>query len=179
MPPSRPGLRRPDDGWASPGELSILRGEALLHDGVLPIPFLGTTWARRGGAYWARRVGATALLALLTLVTGGLSAGFALGLRSGGAPAAVVALYASTALIGVWTGSRLARRAPIDDSRERPRMVFVGGLGALVLTPIAAGVCLAVLAGTLGRDFLGERRARELTAGWQAEKPARRRDRRP
>ena len=54
--------RKVDDGH----DLARLRILARLHDGVVPVPFLGDTWLDRGAAYWRRRIGAVVLLMVLT-----------------------------------------------------------------------------------------------------------------
>jgi len=50
-----------------------------LHGGVVPVPFLGTTWRQRGGPYWRRRVGAVVLF-LVLLIFGGRNASASLGI---------------------------------------------------------------------------------------------------
>jgi hypothetical protein len=140
---------------------------ARLHGGVVPVPFLGTTWRQRGPAYWRRRAGAVTLFAMLTLVVGVIAAGFTVGIVKGtGARPIGIALamvYDLTVLLGLRTGLRQVARAP-DDRRGAPRVVFPAGCLAFVIAPFAVGVCLAVLGSMFGRDFIGERRAREVTA---------------
>jgi hypothetical protein len=139
-----------------------LRIEARLHGGVVPVPFLGTTWQERGGAYWRRRVGAVALFLLLTAIVGGIATGFTVGiLRGAGVIPAVI--YDLTLLPGVWMGLHQIGRAPMA-GRGAPRVVYPAGCLAFVVAPFALGVCLAVLGAMFGRDFIGERRAREVTA---------------
>ena len=120
-------------------------------------------WQQRGGAYWRRRVGAVALFLLLTAVVGGIAAGFTVGiLRGAGVVPAVI--YDLTLLPGVWVGLRQLGRAPLN-RRGAPRVVYPAGCLAFVVAPFAVGICLAVLGAMFGRDFIGERRAREVTAG--------------
>ncbi len=140
-----------------------LRIEARLHGGVVPVPFLGTTWQQRGGAYWRRRVGAVALFLLLTAIVGGIAAGFTVGIVKGAGPIAG-AIYGLTLLPGIWVGARQVGRAPLAGRGGAPRVVYPAGCLAFVVAPFALGVCLAVLAAMFGRDFIGEARARELTA---------------
>ena len=78
-----------------------LRAEARLHDGVLPVPFLGRTWRTRGGAYWRRRVGAVLLMLLLLALVGGMAVGFTIGIVGAGDDAlriALAMLYGLTAV---------------------------------------------------------------------------------
>jgi hypothetical protein len=49
-------------------------------------------------------------------------------------------------------------------SARRPARRVPAGCLAFVVAPFALGVCLAVLGAMFGRDFIGERRAREVTA---------------
>lgn len=139
-----------------------LRIEARLHGGVVPVPFLGTTWQERGGAYWRRRVGAVALFLLLTAIVGGIAAGFTVGVLKGAGVIPAV-IYGLTLLPGVWVGLRQIGRAPLA-GRGAPRVVYPAGCLAFVVAPFAFGVCLTVLGAMFGRDFIGERRAREVTA---------------
>src|SRR5689334_15513272 len=97
-----------------------LRAEARLHDGVIPVPFLGQTWRTRGAAYWRRRVGAVILMALLLALAGGMAVAFTIGIIGDGDDAiriALAVLYASTAVAGVRTGVRKIAAAPLDDRR--------------------------------------------------------------
>ena len=155
--------------WADTGELLDLWLEAGDHGGVVPVPFLGTTWADRGAAYWRRRIGAALLMALLTLSAGFMASGFTYSFVKDGVLIAVA--YGSTSLLGIRTGLRLVRRAPIDDSQERASVIFGGGIGALIFSPFALGLVLVILLSMLRRDFPGERRARELTEQWRTERP--------
>jgi len=149
---------------AAPDETTQrLRIEARLHGGVVPVPFLGTTWQQRGGAYWRRRAGAVALFLLLTAIVGGIAAGFTVGiLRGAGVVPAVI--YDLTLLPGVWMGLHQVGRAPLN-ARRAARVAYPAGCLAFVVAPFALGASLAVLAAMFGRDFIGERRARDVTAG--------------
>jgi hypothetical protein len=140
-----------------------LRIAARLHGGVIPVPFLGTTWQRRGGAYWRRRVGAVLLFTVLLAVAGGMAVGFGLGIAGGGHSAARITLaicYALTAIPGVLLGLRTVANAPLDTSRSTPTTVVPIGVLALALAPFGTGLVLAMLLSMFGRDFIGERRAR-------------------
>jgi hypothetical protein len=140
-----------------------LRIEARLHGGVVPVPFLGTTWQQRGGAYWRRRVGAVALFLLLTVIVGFIAAGFTVGIAKG-AGAVPAVIYDLTLLPGIWVGARQVGRAPLSGRGGAPRVVYPAGCLAFVIAPFALGVCLAVLGSMFGPNFIGERRAREVTA---------------
>jgi hypothetical protein len=142
-----------------------LRIAARLHGGVVPVPFLGTTWQRRGGPYWRRRVGAVVLFVVLLAVVGGMAVGFGLGIAGGGHSAGRIVLalvYALTAIPGVLLGLRTVANAPLDTSRSRPTMVAPIGVLALALAPFGAGLVLVLLLSMFGRDFIGERRARNF-----------------
>ena len=145
-----------------------LRIAARLHGGVIPVPFLGTTWQRRGGPYWRRRVGAALLFIVLLAVVGGLAVGFGLGIAGGGHSAARITLavcYALTAIPGVLVGLRTVANAPLDTSRSAPTTVVPIGALALALAPFGTGLVLALLLSMFGRDFIGERRARDADLG--------------
>lgn len=145
-----------------------LRIEARLHGGVVPVPFLGTTWRQRGAPYWRRRVGAVVLFLVLLAFVGGMAVGFGLGIAGGGHSATRIVLamvYALTAIPGVLLGLRMVANAPIDSSRSAPTTVAPIGLAALALAPFGTGLVLALLLSMFGRDFIGERRARSITAG--------------
>jgi len=142
-----------------------LRIEARLHGGVVPVPFLGTTWQQRGGPYWRRRVGAVLLFLVLLAIVGGLAVGFGLGIAGGGQHAGrlvLALLYALTAVPGVILGLRTVASAPLDTSRSRPTTVVPIGLLALALAPFGAGLVVVLLLSMFGRDFIGERRARGI-----------------
>lgn len=143
-----------------------LRAAARLHNGVIPVPFLGQTWQTRGAAYWRRRVGAVVLMLLLLALVGGMAAGFTIGIAGDGDDAiriALAVLYALTAVLGVRTGLRAIAAAPLDSRRGGPGTVFPNGLLALVLAPFGTGLVLTILLAMFGRDFIGERRAREMS----------------
>jgi hypothetical protein len=143
-----------------------LRYQARQHGGVVPVPFLGVTWPARGGAYWRRRVGAVVLVLLGLGLVGGMATGFTIGIVGDGHDVVRIVLavaYDLTALLGVRAGRRIVALAPLDERSAGPRTFFPSGLLALVLAPFGAGLVLTVLLAMLGRDFLGERRAREVS----------------
>jgi len=143
-----------------------LRAEARLHDGVIPVPFLGRTWPARGAAYWRRRVGAVALMLLALALVGGMAIGFTIGMVGDGDDAiriALAVLYDLTAVLGVRSGLRMIAAAPLTDRRGGPGTFFPNGLLAFVLAPFGTGLVLTILLAMFGRDFLGERRAREMS----------------
>jgi hypothetical protein len=143
-----------------------LRAEARLHGGVVPVPFLGRTWPARGAAYWRRRVGAVVLMLLALALVGGMAAGFTIGIVGDGDDAvriALAVLYDLTAVLGVRSGLRVIAAAPLTDRRGGPGTFFPNGLLAFVLAPFGTGLVLTVLLAMFGRDFLGERRAREMS----------------
>jgi hypothetical protein len=155
--------RRPD-----PDLDTRLRLQARLHGGVIPVPFLGPTWQARGGAYWRRRTGAVLLFVLALVLAGGMATGFTIGIVGDGHDAVrlVIAVgYCLTALAGVRAGLRMIARAPLDDRGGGPRTVFPSGVLALVLAPYGTGLVLTLLLAMFGRDFIGERRAREMSRG--------------
>src|SRR3954452_1542232 len=95
-----------------------LRIEARLHDGVIPVPFLGQTWPARGPAYWRRRVGAVVLMLLALALVGGMAVGFTIGIVGAGDDViriAIAVLYDLTAIAGVRSGLRMIAAAPLDD----------------------------------------------------------------
>jgi hypothetical protein len=145
-----------------------LRIAARLHGGVVPVPFLGITWQRRGGPYWRRRVGAVLLFVVLLAVVGGMAVGFGLGIAGdghSGTRIVLTVLYALTAVPGVLLGLRTVANAPLDTSRSAPTTVAPIGLLALALAPFGAGLVLVMLLSMFGRDFIGERRARTIDLG--------------
>ena len=144
-----------------------LRLLARMHDGVVPVPFLGTTWRARGGAYWRRRAGAVVLFLLALGLVGGMAVGFTLGIAGNGhQPLRLVAAvaYDLTALYGVRVGLRKLAEAPLDERGGTPRTFVPNGFLALVLAPFGTGLVLTMLLAMFRRDFIGERRAREATA---------------
>ena len=143
-----------------------LRAEARLHGGVLPVPFLGRTWQTRGAAYWRRRVGAVVLMLLALALVGGMAVGFTIGIVGAGDDVfriALAVLYGLTALAGVRAGRRVIAAAPLTDRRGGPGTFFPNGLLAFVLAPFGTGLVLTILLAMVGRDFLGERQAREMS----------------
>jgi hypothetical protein len=144
-----------------------LRVQARLHDGVVPVPFLGTSWQTRGGSYWRRRVGAVLLFLLALALVGGMAVGFTLGIVGDGQDTVrVVAaiVYALTAVLGVRTGLRMLANAPLDERGGAPRTFAPNGLLALILAPYGTGLVLTMLLAMFAPDFIGERRAREVSA---------------
>jgi hypothetical protein len=142
-----------------------LKAMAFLNDGVVPVPFLGTTWLHRGPAYWSRRVGAVLLILLVGAIVTTLATGFTIGIYGGGAsPARVVltVVYALCVVPGLLIGRRTIARAPLSDQSRRS-VAAPSGVIAVVLAPFATGVVLYVLLAMFGRDFIGERRAREAS----------------
>jgi hypothetical protein len=141
-----------------------LRRAARLNGGVVPVPFLGQTWPARGGAYWRRRVGAVLLFLLLLGLIGGMAVGFTIGIVGDGhnvIRVVLAVLYDLTAVVGVRLGLRLIARAPLDDRKGGPGTHVPVGPLAFVLAPFGTGLVLTMLVAMLGRDFIGERRARE------------------
>lgn len=146
----------------SPGERAELRLAAYRHGGTVPVPFVGTTWYRHDGRYWARRCLAWLTLLLCAALCAALTAGFALGIAGSpahGAKLAGAAAYCCTVVPGAVLGIRAARRGPWRQGRA----VQAGGCAAVLLAPLAAGFCLGYLALTLGREFPGESHARAFT----------------
>jgi|SRR5882724_11927615 hypothetical protein len=144
-----------------------LRLLARLHDGVVPVPFLGTTWQARGGAYWRRRVGAVVVFVLALGLVGGMAVGFTIGIAGDGHNPLRVAgaiAYDLTAVFGVRAGLRKLAEAPLDERGGTPRTFVPNGFLALVLAPLGTGLVLTMLLAMFRRDFIGERRAREATA---------------
>ena len=161
-----------DDGHPRKGEgdpdLARLRIRARLHDGVVPVPFLGTTWQQHGAAYWRRRIGAVFLLTMLTLFVGAIAAAFTAGIVAGVGhqPAGVVVgiIYALVAVPGFVVGRQRAAKAPLDSRAVAPRTALPSGCLAFAFAPFSVGLALAVVLSMFGHDFMGEGRAREITA---------------
>jgi hypothetical protein len=85
------------------------------HDGVAPLPFVGTTWQTRGARYWCRRALAWLTLIFCTALCGGLAAGVTVGILHGvhGVVGAVIAgVYWATIIPGLLYGARMARVNP-------------------------------------------------------------------
>jgi hypothetical protein len=125
-------------------------------------------WQQRGAAYWRRRVGAVVLLLVLTVFVGAIAAGFTAGIIAGVGrqPAGVVVstLYALFAVPGFVVGRRRVAKAPLDSRSRAPGTALPSGCLAFVFAPFSVGLSVAVLLSMFGRDFTGERRAREATA---------------
>jgi hypothetical protein len=99
-------------------------------------------------------------------LVGGMAVGFTIGIIGDGDDAIRIALaviYCLTAILGVRTGLRMVAQAPLDDRTGGPGTAFPNGILALVLAPYGTGVLITLLIAMLGRDFLGERRARQIT----------------
>jgi len=152
-------------------ELLRLRAEARSHGGVVPVPFLGTTWQERGAAYWRRRIAAVVLFVLLTLFVGSIAAGFTVAILTGTGhgPLAVVlaVVYDLTAVLGFIAGSRRVAAAPATGRGGAPRTFVPFGCLAFVLAPFGTGLCLAVLLSMFGHSFTGVELAREITESIQ------------
>jgi hypothetical protein len=148
-------------------DVARLRIRARLHDGVIPVPFLGTTWQQRGAAYWRRRSGAFVLLIVLTAFAGAIAAAFTGGIIAGvghqPAGVAVGIVYALVAVPGFVVGRRRAAKAPLDSRAVAPRTALPSGCLAFVSAPFSVGLALAVVLSMFGHDFMGEGRAREVT----------------
>ncbi|NJC69604.1 hypothetical protein HC031_07705 [Planosporangium thailandense] len=149
-------------------QLLRLRAQAQMNGGVVPVPFLGTTWQQRGPAYWRRRIGAVVLFVFLTIFVGAFAVAFTLGILegTGHGPLGVVlaVLYDLTAVLGFGYGLRAVAKAPVIGRAWMPRVVVPIGCLAFVLMPFDTGLCLAMLLSMFGRDFMGEARARQITA---------------
>lgn len=144
-----------------------LRMTARLHDGVVPVPFLGTTWQTRGGSYWRRRIGAVVVFLMALALVGGMAVGFTLGIA--GDRHDVVRMFAAivydlTAVLGVRAGRRKLAQAPLDERGTTPRTFVPNGVLALILAPYGTALVLTMLLAMFSHDFIGERRAREVTA---------------
>jgi hypothetical protein len=130
------------------------------------VPFLGTTWQTRGPAYGRRRIGAVVLFLPVLALVGGMAVGFTIDVVGDGYDAIGIALavvYDPTTIAGVRSGPRKIATAPLDDRSGGPRTFFPNGLLALVLAPYGTDLILTTLLAMLGRDFIGERRAREVS----------------
>jgi hypothetical protein len=145
---------------------------------------LGTTWYERGFSYWARRIGATivlaALVALWTVIVGAIihHTGPA------GSPAFIAILTAEivvSLVTGVWEFRRnWAHPSPWtsrDDDRTRTAGAWAGSLGSLIRTGnVLAGFVIGILAllsyggilaafvMSLARELPSERAARQRFA---------------
>jgi hypothetical protein len=143
-----------------------LRLAARLNGGIIPVPFLGTTWQTRRAPYWWRRIGASFVFLLLLAVVGAMAVGFTIGIIGDGHDVIRVifaVLYALTALLGVRTALHMIADAPVDDRVGTPRTFAANGLLALVLAPFGTGLVLTFLLASFGRDFIGERTARQAS----------------
>lgn len=152
---------------SKPDEATIrLRMTARLHGGVVPVPFLGTTWQTRSGSYWRRRVGAVIVFVLALALIGGMAVGFTLGIagdRHDVVRVIAAIAYDLTAVLGVRTGLRKLAQAPLDERGGAPRTFVPSGVLALILAPYGTGLVLTMLLAMFSHDFIGERRAREIS----------------
>ncbi|MFI7601988.1 hypothetical protein [Actinoplanes sp. NPDC049681] len=143
-----------------------LRLQARLNNGVVPVPFLGQTWQSRGSSYWRRRLGAVIVFLAALALVGGMAIGFTIGIvGAGDNPLRLVlaAVYDLTVVLGVRSGLRKIADAPLDTPAGTPRTFVPNGLLALALAPYGTGLIATMLIAMFGRDFLGERRAREIS----------------
>jgi hypothetical protein len=144
-----------------------LRLQARLHDGVVPVPFLGATWQTRNASYWRRRVGAVVVFLLALGLVGGMAVGFTIGIlgdRHDAVRVTIAIAYDLTAVLGVRSGLRTIANAPLDERSGAPRTFAPNGLLALVLAPYGTGLIAVMLIAMFRHDFIGERRARDITA---------------
>jgi hypothetical protein len=149
-----------------------MRLMARRHDGVVPVPFLGTTWPTRGGSYWWRRIGAVVVFVLALALVGGMAVGFTLGIagdRHDVVRVIAAIVYDLTAVLGVRAGLRKLAQAPLDERGGTPRTFVPNGVLALVLAPYGTGLVLTMLLAMFSHDFIGERRAREVSATMAAK----------
>jgi hypothetical protein len=142
---------------------------------IEPVKLLGTTWYRRGPAYWARRVGLSLVYLLLAVGGGALSV---LLLRAFWVdPTAPIAVRIGATVVGVvatvWmavTTVRAYQRAERTTVRPR-RRVLTGVLGyakVFGFLVVVVVFCVFILLGGMGatfgyslrREFFGEHQAR-------------------
>ena len=143
-----------------------LRLQARLHDGIIPVPFLGTTWQTRGAVYWRRRTGAVILFLLALGLVGGMAVGFTIGIIGDADDAIRIALaivYNLTAIAGIRSGLQKIAAAPLNDRAGGPRTFAPNGLLALVLAPYGTGLILTMLLAMFRQDFIGEHKARQMS----------------
>lgn len=107
------------------------------------IPGLGTTWYRRGPAYWSRRAGIAMLLLAIVALYGGIIAAVALGLRGGAGIVVFLAITAVwVALSAAWY-LRRARLSRVDRSgADRKGLRELRWYTTAVTTAKALGVLL-------------------------------------
>jgi hypothetical protein len=147
--------------------LTRLRIQARRHDGVVPVPFLGVTWQTRAAAYWWRRAGAVAVFMFALVLVGGMAVGFTIGIlgdRHDAVRVTIAVVYDLTVVLGIRAGLQKVAQAPLDERSGAPRTFAPNGLLALALAPYGAGLVATMLAAMFRRDFIGERRAREVTS---------------
>lgn len=153
--------------------------------GVRPvesIKLLGTTWDRRGPAYWARRAGVSS--AYLVLAAGGGALTYLLAYEewvNTAAPIPVkIGLIVVLAVAAIWTGVatfRAYQRAEQSPRRSRPgtrrtfftpqpgllgtaKMLGILVVGVAFCVPITLGGMSVTFAYSLRREFFGEHQAR-------------------
>ncbi len=136
------------------------------HHGVAPVPFLNTTWQQRRAEYWQRRIGTAVLFALLTALVGSLAVAANAVMLS--PPHSLVHIgvaagYDLTAIPGFLLGRKQVAAAPAELQSRFPRIFFPAAVVVFLIAPFVTGLMLALLLAMLGRDFLGEHRAREIT----------------
>jgi hypothetical protein len=133
---------------------------------VVRAPFVGASWHDRGSVYRRRRALATVAIAALTLLAVALTVLFVAALARSDSWAARLAavMYALMSIPGAVLGRRWLNRTPVRAQRASDRFVSPLGLLLFVFLPVLAGAGLAILPALVGKDFPGERLARELTA---------------
>jgi hypothetical protein len=143
-----------------------LRTRRTLDGPVVLVPFLRDAWMNRDTRYRRRRAVVTLLGILVTAVTVALSALYIWAVaRSGSTPAKVFATVYGLLVVPGWiVGRRWLSRLP---GRAADATIGLWGPTYFLLMPVAAGIGLAMLTALFGRDFPGERTARELTAAWR------------
>lgn len=156
---------------------------------IEPIKLLGTTWYRRGPAYWARRVGLS--FAYLVLAAGGGVLTFLLvrvAWVDPAAPTAVkIGLTAIAAAATGWTAVvtvRAYRRAELAPARRptRHRRAILVLVGVVFCVFITFGGMAATFAYSLRREFFGEHQVRLRYQNRQhhgGDPPPHRRERQP
>jgi hypothetical protein len=151
---------------------------------VQSVPWLGTTWYERGGAYWARRLGLTvfvlAILALYTTIVVLFLAGV---YGSSGRHAWFYGLLGFEIVFSVLTGgyflyrmiSRPAFTTAAGLAAARRRPAGAAGLGILARSGFVLGQLAIVLIAALTYGLWAAALARSLSPSLPAEAEARRR----
>lgn len=154
-------LPRPDDDYA----LLQMRLDVRESDGIYSLVFLKSSWVRRGFRYWWCRFWASVLYLFCLAFVGGLAFGFGVGISHVHQPVlriVLLSVYALTAVPGfivAWNGIG-AGGFPAADDASGP--TYGSGCLALIIAPIATGLCLAVFIKTLRPNFPGEKAARRV-----------------